>query len=311
MFKRKNTPDLPSPPPSQDHSPLPPVHDESNWLMSYADMMTLLCGFFIMLFSMCKLDNPQYDSFKEALSKQFGGEYVSTTKELARFATQVLQELGIEKTVTIKTDAYGISLVFESTVFFDTLSADVTRQGKAILEKVISSILLRQKTSAKAYKIVVEGHTDSRPIIGGMYPSNWELSGARAARVVRLFLARGFPANHLTAIGYADTRPQVEARTSIGIWDDAALSKNRRVVLRILEPSADAIPAPTETPADTPPGDNPPKPSIPNLIPANNSTTTPAPAVAPPQAQPKQQALSKNPENTHAPAAAHTATAKL
>ena len=71
--------------------------DESNWLVSYADMMTLLCGFFIMLFSMAKLDVPEYDSFKEAVSKQFGGQYTSPTKEMAKFATEIIQEMGLEK----------------------------------------------------------------------------------------------------------------------------------------------------------------------------------------------------------------------
>src|SRR5690349_4830797 len=72
------------------------AHDESNWLVSYADMMTLLCGFFIMLFSMAKLEEPQYDSFKQAMSKQFGGEYISPTKDLTQYATQIVNELGME-----------------------------------------------------------------------------------------------------------------------------------------------------------------------------------------------------------------------
>src|SRR3954470_1233048 len=114
---------------SQHHKeeapPAPPKEDESNWLVSYADMMTLLCGFFIMLFSMAKLDDPKYDSFKEAMSKQFGGEYVSPTKELAKFATEIIQEQGLSQEAMIKSDVLGVSVVFQSTVFFDTLSADV------------------------------------------------------------------------------------------------------------------------------------------------------------------------------------------
>lgn len=219
-------------------------HDESNWLVSYADMMTLLCGFFIMLFSMAKMDSPKYDSFKEAMVKQFGGEYVSPTKELAKYATEIIQELGIEQNTIIKTDAQGVSIVFESTVFFDTLSAEVRPQAVEILNKMITAIENRQKANAKLYKIVIEGHTDSRPVIGGLYPSNWELSGARAARVVRMFLDRGFAASKLTAIGYADTHPMAPARTPDGKWDEKALVKNRRVVVRILEPQVDSIPFP-------------------------------------------------------------------
>lgn len=219
-------------------------HDESNWLVSYADMMTLLCGFFIMLFSMAKLDTPKYDSFKQAMVKQFGGEYVSSTKELAKFATQIVNELGMESTTIIKADSNGISIAFESSVFFDTLRADVSPKGKEILEKLIGRIKKRQDETRKDYKVVVEGHTDSRPVIGGNYPSNWELSSARAGRVVRLFIENGFVPNHVTAIGYADTHPQYPDRTPSGQLDEKALSKNRRVVVRILEPGMDAIPYP-------------------------------------------------------------------
>jgi chemotaxis protein MotB len=233
----------------QHHSPhevVPaiPKEDESNWLVSYADMMTLLCGFFIMLFSMTKMDPPQYDSFKEAVVKQFGGEYVSPPKELAKFATQLLKDAGLETGVVVKSDSLGISVIFESTLFFETLSSDISPQGKITLSKLIEGISNQQKKNSKQYRIVIEGHTDSRPITAGIYPSNWELSGARASRVVRLFLASGYSPDHLTAIGYADTHPQTPARLPDGKWDETALGKNRRVVIRILEPQVDAIPFP-------------------------------------------------------------------
>ncbi len=230
--------------PREEKEAAPPHEDESNWLVSYADMMTLLCGFFIMLFSMSKLDNPQYDSFKESMSKQFGGNYVSPTKEMAKFASQIVQELGIQSSTVIKYDSNGISVAFESTLFFETLSSNVSEEGKKILERIITSISEQQKSNQKKYRIVIEGHTDGRPILGGVYPSNWELSGARASRVVRMFLEKGFAPDHLTAIGYADTHPQIEARLPNGQWDDKALAKNRRVVLRILEPIVEAIPFP-------------------------------------------------------------------
>jgi chemotaxis protein MotB len=222
------------------------AHDESNWLISYADMMTLLCGFFIMLFSMAKMDVPKYDSFKEAIAKQFGGEYVSPSKEMAKAVSEVLKQMDMEDKAVVKSDSNGVSIVFQSTVFFGTLSAEVSHDGYNILDKLIKSVETRQKEQKKTYRIVVEGHTDSRPVVGGLYPSNWELSGARAARVVRMFLEHNFTPDHLTAIGYADTHPQAPAKTPNGSWDENALGKNRRVVLRILEPSIDSIPFPED-----------------------------------------------------------------
>ncbi len=217
-------------------------HDESNWLISYADMMTLLCGFFVMMFSMAKLDESKYDSFKSSIAQQFGGNYQSPTKDLALFVTQVLQEAGVEKDTVVSSDPLGVSVVFQSTVFFDTLSADVKPGGQEVLNRLINGITARQKDEKQKFKIVVEGHTDNRPILAGTFPSNWELSGARAARVVRMFLDRGYEPDHLTAIAYADTRPAAVERTPAGTLDEAAMAKNRRVVLRIMRPSADSIP---------------------------------------------------------------------
>ena len=230
----------------QAEEPKAPVsHDESNWLVSYADMMTLLCGFFIMLFSMSKMDEPQYEHVKEAMTKQFGGDYKSPNQELAKFVTEVVQEAGIDSQAVVKTDAQGVSVAFQSTLFFDTLSADVKPEGHQILDKLVKELSERQAADGKKYQIVVEGHTDSRPVTAGAFPSNWELSGARAARVVRFFLDQHFSPDHLTAIGYADTRPEVAARRPDGSLDERLLAKNRRVVLRILSATADSIPFPS------------------------------------------------------------------
>ncbi len=231
--------------PGKDESIDEPIfHDESNWLISYADMMTLLCAFFIMLFSLSKLDEPKYEKVKQEVAKTFKGEYHPPAKELEQEITQVIQEAGVQRETTLKSDAYGVSLSFQSTLFFDTLSAEINDPGKTVLAKVIQGVLARQQKDLKKYKIVVEGHTDSRPILSGGFATNWELSGARASRVVRLFIDKGFSAQHLTAIGYADTQPEVVDRNPAGVLDDSALAKNRRVVIRILEPKVEAIPFP-------------------------------------------------------------------
>ncbi len=228
-------------------------HDESNWLVSYADMMTLLCGFFIMMFSMARIDDYQYEYVKKEIARQFGGDYKSQTEDLAKFVSQVLEESGVEKDTVLKPEPSGVTIVFHSTVFFETASSDIRPAGRAILERLITAVDDRQMAELKKYKIVVEGHTDSRPIIGGLYPSNWELSAARATRVVRMFLERGFDPERLTAIGYADTRPLSPQRTPAGQWDETALTKSRRVVIRILEPKVDSIPfAQPEAPGPAP-----------------------------------------------------------
>jgi chemotaxis protein MotB len=218
-------------------------HDETNWLVSYADMMTLLCGFFIMMFALSTVDQNKFESAKKDLATQFKGKYEKPkVQELANFITQVISDAQLGKLANVKTDATGVSVTFQSTVFFDTLSADVKPEGKVVLDKLIATIANRQQADKKEYRIIIEGHTDSRPILGGTFPTNWELSGARASRVVRMFLDLGFSPQKLAAIGYADTRPEAPSRNPAGEWAEESLSKNRRVVLRILAPEATGVP---------------------------------------------------------------------
>ena len=77
------------------------AHDESNWLMSYADIMTLLCGFFIMLFSFAKLDVQKYEKVRESVSKQFGGDFKSANAEYARFLHQIIEKNGLDKEASV------------------------------------------------------------------------------------------------------------------------------------------------------------------------------------------------------------------
>ena len=79
---------------------------EGPWLMSYADMMTLLCGFFIMLFTMSKLDEPQYEKMKEAVSKEFKGSYTNPTDELE--GSLVVYHASLEGQVQKLFDVSGI-----------------------------------------------------------------------------------------------------------------------------------------------------------------------------------------------------------
>ncbi len=222
-------------------------HDESNWLMSYADMMTLLCGFFVLLFSLAKLDEPKYDKLKQEVVKQFGGKYEAPpSKDLAGFFQETFQNMGLADKTIVKYDSLGVSVTFQSTMFFDTLSAEVNPEGRAILEKIIATLAERQAAEQRPFKIVVEGHTDARPVTGGDFATNWELSGARASRVVRLFVDHQFDPKLMTSVGYGDTRPlkAVEPGTLTTAEEEKAHIMNRRVVIRVLDAQAEKIPFP-------------------------------------------------------------------
>jgi len=238
-LKRSNTTQAP---PRKKKAKAHAEESEELWLISYADMMTLLCVFFIMMFSMSTIKKPKYEKVSQALAEHIQSDYVSEKEKLAQFVTQVIDELGIKKEVTIDTLGQGVTLVFRDIILFDTLSAYIREPGQGILNKIVDALNEHQKKENKSYKLVIEGHTDARPILGGLYPSNWELSNARATSIMRFFLDKGFNPINIIPIGYGDTRPRHPSRDVHGNFIDENLTKNRRVVLQIFDPSEDAIP---------------------------------------------------------------------
>lgn len=208
-------------------------HDESNWLVSYADMMTLLCGFFIMLFSLVTVGKNQSESMRKELAEHFNGKFEKPTEDLKKTLTEIVKAAGIEKETTVTATQDSVSIFFESTLFFDTLSAALKPEGAITLRKLIDAVYRSQISINKSYQITVEGHTDARPIISGPYASNWELSASRAARVIRMFEERGFAPKRLLPVGYGSTQPLVPNRLPSGEYDPTALERNRRVVIRV------------------------------------------------------------------------------
>jgi chemotaxis protein MotB len=115
----------------------------------------------------------------------------------------------------------SIELRIKEKILFESGAANLRQKGKNVLEKLIPVLKKDQ------YFITVEGHTDNIPISTARYPTNWELSAARAAQVVRFLIAQGIDPQKTRAIGYADTKPLATNATIQG------RAKNRRVSLII------------------------------------------------------------------------------
>jgi chemotaxis protein MotB len=117
-----------------------------------------------------------------------------------------------------------------SAAFFDSGSATLSTPGESILRGMAADL---KSDRFKDYQITVEGHTDDAPISTARFPSNWELSTARASAVVHFFLDQGIPAMKLRAAGYADTFPKVPNRDANGTAIPQNQSQNRRVVIKL------------------------------------------------------------------------------
>ena len=229
------------------------------WLVSYADFITLLFAFFVVMYSMSSINEGKYrvlsDTMEEAFKTppkspepiQIGEERktlktVETTveeinlvgvrpgikpqsRQLERISNELQQNLAPlvdRKLVKITRDKLWVKVEMNNRILFASGSARLTERGYPILEE------LAEVVRNLPNHIDVEGHTDNRPIRTSIYPSNWELSAARAASVVHLFTRNGVDPKRLSAIGYGQYRPVADNATAQG------RRSNRRVVMVIL-----------------------------------------------------------------------------
>ncbi len=211
----------------------PPAHNDTEgvWLISYADMMTLLMGFFALLTSMSSFDEEQFAETGEQAALYFGGEVVKPYEDLGDTIKQLIKEKGLEDQVKITVKKTGITITFEGTLFFTSGSFKL-REGATVLMQQLLKIL---DTEAPNKKFLIEGHTDDVPISKGIIASNWELSSLRATAVARLFEKYKFKRDQILTIGLGETRPILPNRTDKGQPIKANQDQNRRVVLKVLD----------------------------------------------------------------------------
>ncbi|MGB9866837.1 MAG: OmpA/MotB family protein [Bacillota bacterium] len=221
------------------------------WLTTYSDLMTNLLCFFVMLFAMSTLNVKKFKAVLMSIQGAFGvlpgqgitieelreqvpGLEESLMEEIARrdmeqleSARQALEGLiqqeGLGASVSVTMESRGLVLRFADTVLFDLGKADLKPGARQILDKV-SKVLKDLPNHVR-----VEGHTDNLPISTPRFPSNWELSCARATNVVRYLIeANGLSPERLSAAGYGEFRP-VSPNDS-----EASRRLNRRVDLVVL-----------------------------------------------------------------------------
>ena len=242
----------------------PPEHENlERWLVSYADFITLLFATFVVLYALAQVDATDFAKLEESLKNAFSQsgtlfdgqqaimdgsdslfdqqqansfipslmlEYISPKYEEESFreieeTIETLTKAGELDGITSKITDKGLLLTFDDKYLFAPASAYLDSDAKKLLDKI--GVLICKKFVLHSMR--VEGHTDSDPISSSQYPSNWELSAARASSVVRYLIGRfKFAPSLFSAIGYADTRP---LETAISPKDPA----NRRVEILILK----------------------------------------------------------------------------
>lgn len=240
-----------------------PEEQDSNdrWLISYADFVTLMFAFFVMMYALSIENDGKYKLLTESLVKIFKNKEISgkpiqigkqprslisepapiisaekkpsrpksddanSKKKMARIAGLVIEKLKPlvdKKLIKIDHNERWVQIQINTSILFDTGSAVLENDGFKPLNA------LAKVLAPLPNMILVEGHTDKIPITTQRFPSNWELSAHRAASVVHLFTRNGIKPSRLSAIGYGQYRPISTNKTQQG------RRENRRVVVVIL-----------------------------------------------------------------------------
>ncbi len=163
------------------------------------------------------------DKLEASLNKQ--NELHALDQYRSEFFSRLLKILGNRTDMRVVGDRF----VFQSEVLFDKASADLGGQGKKSLDALVNALKEIEKTIPKTVSWIlrVDGHTDSLPIKNSQYPSNWELSSARAIAVVKYLVSRGISQERLVAAGFG------EFQTVDKGADEMARSKNRRIEFKL------------------------------------------------------------------------------
>lgn len=219
-----------------DEPALAAPEEEESWLTTYLDMMTLLLVLMIVMLSFAgkrvqeagqAQGGPtaiaQVGTAGSGLMPAGAGLLPESGKGPAQGeGDHGLQLEGLGDDIDIVVNDKSISFRINSEILFSSGGADLGLEGLGVLRKLVTVL------NSTPHQIVIEGHTDSVPIRSYRYPSNWELSGARAGSVVRYLEANGVSSQRLSAVGYADTRPLGDNGTADG------RANNRRVELILL-----------------------------------------------------------------------------
>ena len=210
--------------------------NHERWLVSYADFITLLFAFFVVMYALSTVNEGKYRILSDSMSNAFRNVQINTSsplppvvtppipviskpskatkaqeaekkqqrdkmKNVAKDILKVMAPLIEQGKVRVLETSRGVTIEINDSILFSP--------GQALLQPALIKAMaaIADVLAPTDFPITIEGHTDNVPINTPQFPSNWELSAVRATTVLRLFADSGVSPERLTAIGYADTRP--------------------------------------------------------------------------------------------------------
>lgn len=228
-----------------------PKEEHSNheaWAIPYGDLVTLLLAFFVVMYSISTVNEGKYRVVSESLNAAFRGQPQSAQpiqvgkpvlaetppatqtdtdaralalRQMAQLAETAMSPLIAQGLVDVQAGEGVVEIAIRSDILFASGSAQLASEAHPVIRQLADVLGMFPNS------IQVKGHTDNVPISSGTYPSNWELSAARAASVVHMLVEGGIDPRRLAVVAYGEYRPVLPNTTPDG------RNANRRVVLTI------------------------------------------------------------------------------
>lgn len=207
------------------------AEDLEAWLMTYADMITLLLCFFAIIIAVSEPKQSKFEEMKEGMMSEFTDQVVETPfTDVFDAFNSIVSEQQLEQDVTVMETDEGIVIELSSSAFFEPGVATIKKEAIPIIEAIALELV---GFDFDKYHIEVEGHTDDVPIHTPQYDSNWELAANRATNIVKLFAAQGVEANRMRALSYGDTQPKVPNLDLYGEPIEENRALNRRIAIKL------------------------------------------------------------------------------
>ena len=237
-------------------------HDNHDrWMISYADFVTLLFAFFVVMYAISSVNEEKYKTFSNSLNIAFTKQPITVPsgvvhtqqdqmlnamvdrrtarlgeqqrkiqermKNLASGLSEVMASLVSQRTVSINQTKRGVVIDISASMLFRTGEATLQPGMLGVLRQV-AAVLGKEELPME-----VEGYSDDIPIATAQFPSNWELSSARASSVARMLIDNGVPAKRLAVVGLASNQPLVPNDSQEN------RARNRRVIITIMSPNVE------------------------------------------------------------------------
>lgn len=211
-----------------------PAEEGESWLLSYADMMTLIACFFILMMAFANYDPAGFKQKAEVVAKGFSkGKVMVTNEKFKEMNEEIAKHPELLRMSKITLNDSQMVIVMSGSVLFPQNGYTLSEEMTFLLDSLIDII---KSKGEENYKILIEGHSDNLPLPANFaFPNHWALAAARAAMVIERFEYFGFTPTNLKMVSAGDSEPIAPNQDENGMPIIENNRMNRRVVIKVVE----------------------------------------------------------------------------